>query len=132
MPGKITAVYAGLLGLLLLGLSINVIRLRFRHQQGIMDGGHKDLALAIRVQGNFAEYAPLALLLIFLNEIASYPPWSIHSLGLALLAGRAAHAWGLSQSERRTPGRTLGVTLTFAVLAAGSLMALAAGLLGWR
>jgi uncharacterized membrane protein YecN with MAPEG domain len=131
MPGKITAVYAGLLGLLLLGLSINVIRLRFRHQQGIMDGGHKDLALAIRVQGNFAEYVPLALVLIFLNEIASYPAWSIHALGLALLAGRAAHAWGLARSDMRTPGRFYGMILTFAVLSAGAAMALAAGL-GWR
>jgi len=131
MPGKITAVYAGLLGLLLLGLSINVIRLRFRHQQGIMDGGHRDLARAIRVHGNFAEYVPPALILMFLNEALVYPAWAVHALGAPLLVARCAHAWGLSQSERRTPGRTLGVTLTFAVLAAGSLMALAAGL-GWR
>ncbi|MGQ0677539.1 MAG: MAPEG family protein [Rhodospirillales bacterium] len=127
MPGKITAIYAGLLGLLLLVLSINVIRLRWKHQQGIMDGGHRDLARAIRVQGNFTEYVPLALILMFFVEAAQYPAAAIHAFGLALVAGRCAHAWGLSRSETRTPGRAAGVTLTFAVLVAASLMVLAAG-----
>ena len=128
MPGKITAIYAGLLGVLLLALSVSVIRLRWKHQQGIMDGGHRDLARAIRVQGNFTEYVPMALILMFLGEAAAYPAWAIHLLGIALVVARCAHAWGLSQSEKRTPGRAVGVTLTFAVIAAGSLMALATGL----
>ena len=124
MPGFAAGFYAALLGLLLMILSINVIRLRWRHQVGIMDAGHKDLALAIRTQGNFIEYVPLALILMFFDEAVEYPAWAIHVLGTALLVGRIAHAWGLLHSEGRTVGRTLGVTLTFSVIFAAAFMAL--------
>jgi uncharacterized membrane protein YecN with MAPEG domain len=130
MPGYVTGFYAALLGLLLMALSINVIRLRWKHQQGIMDGGHKDLALAIRVQGNFIEYVPLALILMFFDEAAKYPLWSIHAMGVGLLAGRLAHAWGLSQSDKRTPGRAIGVVLTNSVVFSAAFMALARAVQG--
>ncbi len=130
MPGFITAVYAALCALLLLALSVNVIRLRFRHRVGIGDGGYKDLALAIRVQANFIEYVPLALILMYFNESMKYPSYAIHALGIALVIGRLAHAWGLSQDEMRTNGRSIGVVLTFAVVATGAIMALVGGLRG--
>ncbi len=124
MPGFVAGFYAALLALLLMALSLNVIRLRWRHQVGIMDAGHKDLALAIRTQGNFIEYVPLALILMFFDEAVKYPSWEIHVLGAALLLGRIAHAWGLLQSEGRTVGRALGVALTFSVIFAAAFMAL--------
>lgn len=130
MPGFITGFYAALLGLLLMALSLNVIRLRWKHQQGIMDGGHKDLALAMRVQGNFIEYVPLALILMFFDEAVKYPAWAIHALGICLVAGRVAHAQGLLSSEKRTPGRAIGVVLTYSVVFSASFMALSKALQG--
>lgn len=130
MPGFITGFYAALLGLLLMVLSLNVIRLRWKHRQGIMDGGHKDLALAMRVQGNFIEYVPIALILMFFDEAVKYPFWAIHALGICLVAARIAHAWGLSQSENRSPGRTIGVVLTYSVVFSASFMALSKAIQG--
>jgi len=121
---SIAALYAGLLALLLVGLSINVIRLRWRYRQGLGDGGHAELARAARVQGNFIEYAPLGLILIYFVEQAGMAPWAVHGLGLALLVGRAAHAWGLAHSDGPSIGRALGMGLTFGVLITGGLLAL--------
>ena len=115
-PFMVTPLYAALCGLLLIVLALRVVRLRQRHQVGIGDGGHKDLSLAIRVHGNFVEYVPLALLLLFLLELTRQPVWALHLLGAALFLGRVFHAWGLSTSARASAGRVLGITLTFAVI----------------
>lgn len=130
MPGFITGFYAALLGLLLMVLSLNVIRLRYKYRQGIMDGGHKELALAIRVQGNFTEYVPLALILMFFDEAVKYPAWTLHVLGICLVAGRIAHALGLSRNEERSLGRATGVVLTYSVIFSVSFMALSRAIQG--
>ncbi len=124
MIGKITACYAGLLALLLVALSINVIRMRWQYRQGLGDGGHQALAQAVRVQGNFIEYAPLGLILIWLLESAGFYPAVVHALGIALVLGRVAHGWGLSQSDGPSIGRAAGMFLTFSVLIVGGLLAL--------
>ena len=124
MIGKITALYAGLLALLLVALSVNVIRMRWQYRQGLGDGGHQALARAVRVQGNFIEYAPLGLILVGLLELAGFYPWVVHVLGVSLVAGRIAHGWGLNQSDGPSIGRALGMFLTFSVLILGGLLAL--------
>lgn len=124
MIGKIAALYAGLLALLLLALSVNVIRLRYQFRQGLGDGGHQALARAVRVQGNFIEYAPLGLILVCLLEAAGFYPAVVHTLGIALVLGRVAHGWGLSQSDGPSVGRAAGMFLTFSVLIVGGLLAL--------
>lgn len=72
-PFAVTPLYAALLGLLLLGLSLVVVRLRRKHRVPTGDGGHADLARAIRVQANFVEYVPLTLLLLFMLEMSRQP-----------------------------------------------------------
>jgi uncharacterized membrane protein YecN with MAPEG domain len=124
MIGKVTALYAGLLALLLVAFSIQVIRLRWRYRQGLGDGGHQALARSVRVQGNFIEYAPLGLILVGLLELAGFHAWVLHGLGVALVAGRVAHGWGLSRSDGPSIGRAAGMFLTFSVLIFGGLLAL--------
>ena len=124
MQGMITALYAGLAALLLVALSAYVIRLRWRYLVGLGDGGQPVLARAIRVHGNFIEYVPLGLILLFLIERAGYAPGVVHGLGLALVVGRAAHAWGLSRDDGPSIGRALGVFLTFSMLLVGAGLAL--------
>lgn len=124
MIGKTTALYAGLLALLLAALSINVIRLRWQYRQGLGDGGHRALVRAVRMQGNFIEYVPLGLILIWLLEIAGFYAAVVHALGIALVLGRVAHGWGLSQSDGPSIGRAAGMSLTFSVLIFGGLLAL--------
>src|SRR5579859_7235700 len=116
--------YIGLAALLLIVLSVRVMLLRGRHKVGIGDGGHQDLALAIRVQGNFVEYVPIALLLLLCVDLVGDSKWIVHVLGIALIVGRVLHAYGLSRSSAESFGRAAGTVLTLLVLIAGSVLAI--------
>lgn len=118
----ISAFWAGLVGLLGLVLAINVVRLRQKFQVGIGDGGHGELARAVRVFGNFAEYAPFCLVLLALLEMTGAAHWLIHVGGAALFVGRAAHAWGLAGTSGASAGRVTGMTLTWLVMLAASVL----------
>ena len=124
MTFAIAPLYAGLLGLLLVVLSLLVVRLRMRFRVGLGDGGQAALTRAIRVQGNFAEHVPLALLLVFAVEGLDTAPWIVHALGAALVVARLAHAQGLGRSDGESPGRFLGTVTTFSVLIAASSLCL--------
>jgi uncharacterized membrane protein YecN with MAPEG domain len=116
--------YIGLAALLLIVLSVRVMQLRDRHQVGIGDGGHPDLARAIRVQANFVEYVPLALLLLLCVDLVGDAKWIVHALGILLLLGRVLHAYGLGRSETRSFGRAVGMVLTLLVLVAAAGLAI--------
>ena len=116
----ITPLYAGLCGLLLIFLSFTVTRHRRNKHIGLGDAGDPQLGRAIRVHANFIEYAPLALILLLFVELANYPAWLCHGLGLALFLGRCFHAGGLSATGGASIGRTVGTLLTWGMIAAGS------------
>jgi len=113
----ITAFYAALLALLFIFLCRNVIVCRRKHRIPIGDQGQSELLRRIRVQANFAEYTPLALILLGLAEAQGLVPWLLHILGLAFLAGRLLHAFGVSRTPENYAFRTTGMVLTFFVLA---------------
>ncbi len=122
----ITALYAALLALLFLALSLNVILHRWRSGVPLGTGKDKRLQGAMRAHGNFAEYVPLALLLVAGAESFEVSAWVSHSLGASLLVGRIAHAAGLLSARGPSLGRSLGVMLTFTAMAAGAGICLAA------
>ncbi len=116
--------YIGLAALLLIVLSVRVMSLRGKHGVGVGDGGHPDLQLAMRVQANFIEYVPLALLLLLCVDLVGDSKWIVHVLGILLLVGRVLHAQGLSQSPGRSFGRAAGTVLTLLVLVIGAVLAI--------
>jgi uncharacterized membrane protein YecN with MAPEG domain len=118
-PPIITSLYAGILALILVGLSMRVIRVRRGQRIGIGGGNDEDLARRSRAHGNFTEYVPIALVMMMLIELSGYPAWALHGLGLALIAGRLIHAWSLPAQS--LAGRTVGMILTFAALISGAL-----------
>jgi len=124
MTPAVTPLYAALLGLIYLVLSLRIPRLRIKHKIGIGDGDNHDLRKAIRVHANFAEYVPLILILLLLVELGGYSPWFVHFMGIVLLAARGLHAYGLGQTSGPSRGRFMGTILTFFVLAACSLLLL--------
>ena len=65
----ITPLYASLLAIIFVVLSVRTILVR--RAAGIAIGAGSDIRLerALRAHGNFAEYVPLALLLIYFLEI---------------------------------------------------------------
>ena len=80
------------------------------------------LAQRIRVHANAAEYLPLALLLLLILELNQTQPLLLHVFGCLLIAGRLLHAFGLSSSPGLTPGRAVGMVLTWAVIAMMALL----------
>lgn len=105
----ISFLYAGLLALFYVFLCARVIQGRFKHRVSLGDGGHKDLEVRARVHGNFAEYAPIGLILLFGIDYADYADVIVHVFGVMLLLGRLLHAWGLTCG---TKGRQAGMVLT--------------------
>ena len=120
----LAAIYAAVLGLLAVLLTVRVIVNRVRTNVAAGDGGDARLAQSIRAHGNFAEHAPLALLLIALAEMLGAAPTWIHGLGAVLVLARLISAWGLGTSLGTTPQRQIGAALTIAVLVLASLLIL--------
>jgi uncharacterized membrane protein YecN with MAPEG domain len=65
---------------------------------------------------------PLALGLLGLLEWSGAGAWLTYGAGIALLAARVAHAYGLYASV--FPARVVGTTLTWIVIAALALVVL--------
>ena len=109
-----TALYAGLSGIALVLLSVRVIRLRRRLRVAVGHAGDPELERAIRLQGNFTEYTPLFLVLLFLSEMQGAPPAAVHAAGICFLIARLAHFLGFRSAA--SPGllRVAGMGLTFA------------------
>jgi uncharacterized membrane protein YecN with MAPEG domain len=120
-PPVVTALYAALIGLLLLGLSWQVTRHRRRARISLGSGEDAGLERAIRTQANLAEYAPLTLLLIALAELNGAAVWFVHGLGALFVIARVLHAWGLGLSSGVSVGRFWGTALTWLALLAACL-----------
>lgn len=108
----VAALYAALITLLFLVLTFRTIALRGRLRVALGDGNDRALQRAIRAHANLAEYAPLALLLLYLVEVAGSGPMTVHALGAALLLGRLLHALGISRVREPLPLRMMGMVLT--------------------
>lgn len=114
----ILPLYAALLAIMFVVLSIRTIRQRRKLKIGLGDAGNKDMQRAMRVHANFAEYVPLCLLMIYWVEQSGVYAWFVHLLCLGLVAGRLSHAYGVSQLRENFRFRVTGMSLTFAVLIA--------------
>jgi uncharacterized protein len=112
----ILPLYAALLAIMFVVLSIRTIRQRRKLKIGLGDAGNKDMQRAMRVHANFAEYVPLCLLLIYLVEQSGVYAWFVHMLCIVLLAGRLSHAYGVNQVKENFRFRVAGMSSTFAVL----------------
>lgn len=127
MPAlPITSLYAGVLGLVLLWLSIQVVRARVSNEVSLGDGGHSELRVAMRGQANFVEYVPMALILLGLAEANGSSPPLLHALGTLLVVARIAHPLGLADAFEMVPARFIGTIVTFAVIVVASAKALVA------
>ena len=120
MTLTLTALYAGLAGLMYLYMSIYVIKQRLNIGQGLGDGGDDTLNRRIRAHGNFNEYAPLTLVLIAGFEAQGAPALLVHLAGIVLIVSRGLHAYGMQGGDQEW-GRKYGILSTFALLLVLSL-----------
>lgn len=96
----ITPIYASLLGLILIGLSINVIKGRHKYGAGLGDANNIEMRRRIRAQANLAEYAPMFLILLGYAEYQKLQHWAVHLFGLAFLIGRCMHGYSVLKAEK--------------------------------
>jgi uncharacterized membrane protein YecN with MAPEG domain len=118
-------VCAGLLGLLAVPLTVSVGRLRTKKKIFLGDGGDPEMLAAIRAHGNFMEFVPLCLVLIYVVS-DFYGFWTVAVLSAALLLARALHAGGILGFIPL--GRMLGATATTLILAITSVMLIVSGI----
>jgi uncharacterized membrane protein YecN with MAPEG domain len=113
---RVVLLYAALLALLFVGLSVRTLRMRRRLHIPIGDASNPAMARAMRVHANFAEYVPLSLLMLYFVEATGAGSLFVHALGLSILAGRIIHAVGVSQLKENYAFRIAGMALTLGPL----------------
>ena len=117
----VTALYAGLLGLISIALGAQAGRLRGKFDISIGDGGNRELLLAMRRHANFAEWVPLALIIIVLLEMSGTSRTAIHALGAALVIARLSHATALRADSMQGIGRAIGAVGTILIILIASV-----------
>lgn len=117
-------VCAGLLGLLGVVLTLQVGRLRGQKRINLGDGGDPELLAAIRAHGNFMEFTPILLLLIYMaSDFHGFRVTAI--LSVILLVVRVLHAGGMLGVIPK--GRLLGAVGTTLLLLVVSALLVFAG-----
>jgi uncharacterized membrane protein YecN with MAPEG domain len=125
----VTPLYAGLLTLWFVLLSVRVMNLRRRGPR-FGDDGNVGIVRIVRAQANFAEYVPLALLLMGFLEVTRHSIYLLHALGLALLIARLLHGFALSFGWPIRAGRIVGATLTVIMLVVEAVLCVIQGFIG--
>ena len=125
----ITGLYAGLYTLLLLGLGLNVVRMRRRHKVGLLDNGNIALRKAIRIHGNAVENLPMVLILMGVAEANQFNLFILHGCGITVLLCRIWHALGINKSTDMSKGRFWGTLGTWLVMVLLALMNISAYLI---
>ena len=125
----VTPLYTGLLTLFFVLLSVRVVNLRRR---GIIFGDNGEIGVIriVRAQANFAEYVPLALLMMGFLEASRHSIYVLHALGIALVVARLLHGLALSFGWQPRTGRVAGAALTFVVLLIEAALCLYQGVRG--
>lgn len=117
----VTIFYAGIYGLLLLVLSLNIFREYVKVAFG-MAAEHEDRwKRAERAQHSFVEFVPICIVMMFLIELHGAPGFILHALGLMLLIARIFHAYGVGRGNASDILRLIGTQTTYLVLMISSL-----------
>ena len=111
----ITLTIAAAAALLHVWLSVRVSRLRWRHGVSIGDDGNRAVLTRMRAHGNFAENAPIFLILLGLVEHAIGSELWLWGVAVAFILARLLHAFGM---DRKAPNalRVVGVSLSWLLL----------------
>lgn len=116
----VTLLYAGLLALLSVLLANYVLYVRLRSRSLPDWQPHA----AERVQANFTENVPLALVVLYLVEVAGAAQIFVHLGGATLVLLRLLHAWGLARNKGANYPRLIGAQGTFVLISVFGMAAL--------
>lgn len=116
-----SAPYFTALVLLAVFVSTRIVGYRRRNNVSLGDGDIVLLKHARTALANFAEYAPLGLVLLLALEMIQAPVWFLHLIGGTLLIGRLLHASAFLRDPISMNGRVAGMVLTYFSLVVGAL-----------
>jgi len=115
LPIALTA--AGAAALLHIWLSIRVSHIRRTQKILHGDGGSPAMLRRMRAHGNYAENAPIFLVLLALLELAGGRPEFLWAATIVFFLSRIFHAFGMD-SDKLSKLRIVGVTGSWLVLLA--------------
>ncbi|MEZ7278657.1 MAPEG family protein [Pseudoalteromonas sp. 68 DY56-GL68] len=118
----IVSIFAAVLAIMYIQLSFRVIKLRKKKKVSLGDGGDSALNTAIRTHGNFIEYVPFSLILLFLVEYQGLSSHYCYVLGLMLVVGRICHSYALAENQLKF--RVIGMALTFLTMLLSAVLLL--------
>jgi|TARA_Y100000782_G_scaffold112693_1_gene143521 Uncharacterized relative of glutathione S-transferase, MAPEG superfamily len=118
----IVSIFAAVLAIMYIQLSFRVINLRKKKKISLGDGGDSTLNAAIRTHGNFIEYVPFSLILLFLVEYQGLSSHYCYVLGLMLVVGRICHSYALAENQLKF--RVIGMGLTFLTMILSAVLLL--------
>ena len=121
MHVTVIPVFAALLGLIFVYLTIRTVIQRRKAKVAVGDGGSEELQRAMRAHANFIEYVPITLLILTFLEMRQAGIYVMIVLGGVLLVGRCLHAFGISQVKENFKFRKFGMYMTFFSIIGGSL-----------
>jgi uncharacterized membrane protein YecN with MAPEG domain len=113
---------AGAAGLVNFWLSWRIAQVREAEKISVGDGGNMRLVARMRAQLNFAEYAPVVLILIALIEATRGTHAWLWIVAAIFILGRVLHALGMDGWRL---GRTAGMIFTAPIMIGLSLYAVA-------
>lgn len=116
MTFAITPIYAAILAIMMIGLSMYVSALRANQDVSIGAGTDPHLLERIRRHGNFVESVPLALLAIAMAEASGLSALWVHVSGIVLVLSRIIQPIGLCHNKTFTALRLSGNLGTFAAI----------------
>ncbi len=120
----VTMITAGIFGLMLVALGVNVVRGRFKHLMAHGDQGNQDMLIRMRTQANFIEYVPMALILFALVESSGADQMVLAVVAALFVLLRISHAFGMAQKQPAYL-RRIGAMGTFLTLIGMSVWTLA-------
>lgn len=94
-------------------LAMRIVKIRTAEKINIGDGGNERLIARMRAHLNFAEYAPIVLILLALTEFAWGATIGLWAAAVLFVVARIAHPIGM---DGWIPARAVGVALTMATM----------------
>jgi len=109
---EIATLFTAINILILFILTFLVIRQRRKNSIAIGHADNETMQRAIRVHGNFTEYAPLAMIGLFAMAACGGGAYWMYGIGGAFTLGRLMHAFGYSKATGVSIGRFYGMIIT--------------------
>lgn len=123
-----TLITTGILGIIFFVHCLRIIQGRGLTKTSLGDGGNDLMTRRIRIHGNFAEYIPLLMLILFMLEVKAISQVLLLAFALSVVVGRLLHFYGLYSNGSPMWARVWGMQLTLWPLLLGSLWLIYLGL----